>query len=48
MKRCFLFEATVKKTVALSSSVNGDGLNADRLHRFAIERFRVSVAVSYT
>jgi hypothetical protein len=32
----------------MAFSVEGDGLSRGRLHRFAVERFRVSILVTYT
>ncbi len=40
--------ATIQSALLVAVSVKGDGLNADRLHRFAVERFRASVFVTYT
>src|SRR6266542_5639599 len=39
---------TNKALVQLHLASKGDGLNVDRLHPFAIDRFRVSVSVRYT
>ncbi len=40
--------ATIQRTLVVAFSVKGDGLNGDRLHGFAVERFSVSVFVTYT
>ena len=39
---------TMQSALVVTFSVEGDGLNRDRLHHFAFERFRVSVYVTYT
>lgn len=39
---------TLQSTLVVVFSGKGDGLNAGRLHRFAVERFRVSGLVTYT
>ena len=39
---------TMQNPRVVAFNVKGDGFCADRLHRFAVERFRVSVFVAYT
>jgi len=38
----------IQGSLVVAISVNGDGLNGDRFDRLAVERFRVSIFVSYT
>jgi hypothetical protein len=41
-------QPTTQNTRVVALNCKGDGLDARRLHRFAIERFRVSIVVTYT
>ena len=40
--------ATIQSAPMVAFSVKGDGLNVVSVHRFSVERFRVSIFVSYT
>jgi hypothetical protein len=42
------WQATIQSPLVVAFSVKGDGLDGGRLHPFAFEWFRVSVAVTYT
>jgi hypothetical protein len=40
-------QPTTQSTRVVTINAKGDGLAVGRLHRFAIERFRVSVIITY-